>query len=123
MISRGSVDIPRKSGTYTTVPSTWRSSGGADRRAKYGIATYRLTVILPETGTLALRMPPLDSAYVIYFNGTLLGGNGSVSDDSAETRILEYSPLIFRLTSKAGSNEIVVHMANYVFPRADSTRT
>lgn len=100
---------------YGKVPSYWteykKQSVNTER---FGYATYRLTVLLPEgfNNSLGIDLPVFDSSYDIYINGEYLGGNG-VPGKSAEESKPEYKRNFFRLISHSDTLSIIINVSNF----------
>lgn len=109
-----------KNGNYVpdyfgNVPSYWTDYPQESvKTEKFGYATYRLTVLLPEglQNSLGIDLPVFDSSYDIYINGKYLGGNGTPGKSAAETKP-EYSRNFYRLNNDSDSLTIIINVSNY----------
>ena len=84
---------------FGNVPSYWTDYPQESvKTEKFGYATYRLTVLLPEglKSPLAFDMPVFDSSYDIFVNGKYLGSNGIPGKSEKETTP-EYKRNFFRV--------------------------
>jgi signal transduction histidine kinase len=100
---------------YGKVPSYWTDyPQDKVKTAKFGYATYRLTVLLPPniTKPLAIGLPVFDSSYELYLNGRKMGGNGIPGKSAAET-IPEYRKSFFTESENADSLEIIINVSNF----------
>jgi len=81
---------------------------------KFGYATYRLTVLLPEglKSPLAFDMPVFDSSYDIFINGKYLGNNGIPGKSKNETTP-EYKRNFFRFLPDSDTLQIIINVSNY----------
>ncbi len=73
-------DETDKSESFIQVPSSWNSDSRYDQN---GFATYKIKLILPKNKGrrgYGLYLNRVGSAYKIYANGQLLGGNGVVGE-------------------------------------------
>ncbi|MCD9025176.1 sensor histidine kinase [Cohnella silvisoli] len=99
------------------VPSPWSSSRiGGGKLPNQGYATYRLRIELPthsELRTLALEVRGIATSYRLWINGKLRASNGIVGTDPSSMKPANYPKLVF-FEPQAGTNELVVQVANYV---------
>ncbi len=87
---------------------------GATRLSDYGCATYRLILAFSEEpGTIAVKVPSLFSAARIFLNGQEIYSAGTVGTTSASTKP-RYSPEVVRIAPRAGDNELLVQVSNFV---------
>lgn len=82
-----------------------------------GYATYRLRVLLPKevneaAHTLALYPKSIASAYRIWINGQLVGGNGSVGSDRISETPKSYPEIVY-FQPRTGWNEIIIQVSNF----------
>lgn len=99
------------------VPSRW---GGLPWKDGYlsnqGYGTYRLQVVLPEAvsgQTMALSMRGVASAYKLWVNKELVGGNGTVGTDR-QAMVPGELPQVVYFQAVPGANEVVVQVSNFV---------
>ena len=100
---------------YGRVPSYWTDySGTGFRTGKYGYATYRLTILLPEKFRLPLGfdVPVFDSSFDLWVNDSLLTSNGLTGKSEEETRP-EYSQGFHRYSPFNDTLSIVINVSNY----------
>lgn len=86
-ISTGVVSARDMPTHYIQVPRSWNGIAmGNEKIPAHSFGTYSLKVLLPpHTETLALTMQDQGTAFRIYANGKLLGGNGVVGSNAAES--------------------------------------
>ncbi|MFI2856546.1 ATP-binding protein [Paenibacillus sp. JSM ZJ436] len=82
-----------------------------------GYATYRLRVLLPQAWTaprqtLGIYPKSIASAYEIWINGSLRGGNGTVGTEREDTHPKSYPDTIY-FEPVTGWNDIVIQVANF----------
>ena len=100
---------------YGNVPSYWTDyPQDSVKTEKFGYATYRLTVLLPEgyNYPLAIDLPVFDSSYDIYLNGKYFGSNGTPGT-SAEETVPEYRRNFYRINQQSDSLDIIINISNY----------
>lgn len=100
--------------TYKQIPDTWLGfQQGAETLGKYGYATYRLKILLPEKPTdLAFYLKRVQDAYRVYINGRLwmqAGQPAATSDKGVAHITREFASL----KDAHGEIEILVHVSNY----------
>ncbi|MEM7739069.1 MAG: hypothetical protein AAF267_25200, partial [Deinococcota bacterium] len=107
------IQLPRRDG-YIAIPKPWNDfqvNGqpiGGD-----GYGTYRFQIQLAQrVDQLALNVPEVDSAYVLYINGQLRASNGRVGRDPTETRA-EWLPQLVTLEGNSTSLDIVLQVSNF----------
>jgi hypothetical protein len=72
---------------YGKVPSYWTDYPQESvKTEKFGYATYRLTILLPEgfNKYLGIDLPVFDSSYDLYLNGKNFVGNGITGNHSVK---------------------------------------
>jgi signal transduction histidine kinase len=100
---------------YGKVPSYWTDyPQDSVSTEKYGYATYRLLVLLPEgfNYPMAIDLPVFDSAYDIYLNGKYYGSNGTPGTSEGET-VPEYKRNFYRINQQSDSLEVIINISNY----------
>ncbi len=100
---------------YGKVPSYWTDYQKLSvKTERFGYATYKLTVLLPEgfKNSLGVDLPVFDSSYDIYINGEYHGGNG-VPGKSAEDSKPEYKRNFFRLRPDSDTLSIIINVSNF----------
>jgi signal transduction histidine kinase len=100
---------------YGKVPSYWTDYQKLSvKTEKFGYATYRLTVLLPEgfRDALGMDMPVFDSSYDLYINGEYRGGNG-IPGKTAEESKPEYVRNFFRIKPESDSLSIIINVSNF----------
>lgn len=97
------------------VPSYWTDYTAVNlKTGKYGYATYRLTVLLPEkfSKPLGFYVPVFDSAYDLYINGELKSDNGQTGTSESETSP-GYKPVFFRYIPTSDTLSIIINVSNF----------
>jgi signal transduction histidine kinase len=100
---------------YGKVPSYWTDyPQDSVSTEKYGYATYRLLVLLPDgfDHPLAIDLPVFDSSYDIYLNGKYFGSNGTPGTSADET-VPEYKRNFYRINQQSDSLDIIINISNY----------
>lgn len=96
------------------VPGTWLGHVEQGKPlGKYGFATYRLTILLPNTPQdLALYLKRIQDAYRLYVNGQLLMQAGEPAEDAQDAIALMTRD--FEILKKTqGKLELLVHISNH----------
>ncbi|MDZ7738419.1 MAG: ATP-binding protein [Bacteroidales bacterium] len=111
-------DIPVPD-ALSPVPSYWLTlKDEIPEIEKTGYASYRMKLFLPEnTGELIFDIPVFDSAFRIYIDGKLAGGNG-LAGKNEELSKPGYNPFIYRYTARESEIEIIINVSNYHHRRA-----
>jgi len=106
--------LPKLSG-FIQVPQSWnhfKTSKEAKVGGK-GYATYRATIKLPQTGmVLAMKLPPISTAYKLYVQGKLLSSVGSIGKSGNEG-VPDHYPKIVEFSNHAQSVELIVQVSNH----------
>jgi len=103
---------------YVRVPASWDAySLTPSSPFNEGVATYRLQFALPSSLTdtnpiLAVYPKSIASAYRMWINGQLIGGNGIVGTDGTEEQPKGY-PLTFYFQPREGLNEMIIQVSNF----------
>jgi signal transduction histidine kinase len=101
---------------FGIVPSYWTNYSGknGEKFGKYGFATYRLLIILPEkvSKRLAFDMPVFDSSYDLWINDSLYNSNGQPGK-TEESTIPGYSPGFKRFTPMGDTISLIINVANF----------
>jgi signal transduction histidine kinase len=100
---------------FGEVPNYWTEYQKLSvKTEKFGYATYRLKVLLPEwlEDALAIDLPVFDSSYDIYVNGVYHGGNG-IPGKTAEETMPEYKRNFFRLYPVPDTLSIIINVSNF----------
>ena len=106
------------------VPSHWtdykpsQKTPGVDAGyPERGKASFWLFLRLdPNIEKIALRLPAMDTAFVLFWNGNEVARNGYLNVELGGSRPVYYAPRTLRLNARA-ENTLVLHMANDVYPR------
>lgn len=100
---------------YPEGDSTWSSIDKSREIEKFGFASYRLTLLIPErlyNTPLSLIVPAIQTSYRLYINSKLItevGKVGSLPRDSIPhtlPRIIDFSPSERKI-------EILLHVSNF----------
>lgn len=100
------------------IPSVWNSYRvGGEKLPGFGFATFRLHVINAEKGKeIAIRMPPMSTAYRLYIDDQLMAQNGIVGT-SKETSEPEYQVKVFQFLPQSDAFDIILQISNYTYAR------
>jgi two-component system sensor histidine kinase ChiS len=116
MLSPGdfATDAPPSPTGVISLPGVWnRYRIDGERLGPFGVATFRLRVILPETdGELVVRMKKLYSAYRLWVDGTLVGERGKVGE-SRGASAFDLKDDVYRLPVHGTSAEFILQVSNY----------
>lgn len=98
------------------IPHSWVDSSFANQPSKiYGYASYRLSITVADANEpLALRVPLMGTAYVLYVNNKRLASGGEIGK-TKETARPGYEPGIFVFTPPSNSFDLIVHVSNYEY--------
>jgi class 3 adenylate cyclase len=118
---RNEFDSSQNTLKHVHIPSHWidlESQSGEPVKIE-GIATFKASIILPESqNKLGLRIPPMDTGFVLYWNGEEIARNGNIYKETGDSFPHYYAPLVLELkNTKKGENLIHLHMANSIYPR------
>ncbi|MCZ8519269.1 MULTISPECIES: sensor histidine kinase [Paenibacillus] len=102
---------------YAVLPGTWKGMPSPDgERPGQGYATYRLRVLLPpgtdDRTLLAMRIPPVNSAYRLWVGGTAVASAGTVGVSGAASRP-QYAQAMAVFHPQGGELDIVFQVANF----------
>ncbi|UQZ33963.1 hypothetical protein C2I18_10755 [Paenibacillus sp. PK3_47] len=100
---------------FISVPSDWTPPLRGTEYERYGFATYRLTLILPENiPAFALKVNNIRNASTLYINGRIAGSSGLTGTDkqSSEPRNQPYS---VSFSSSHGRAELLIHVSNFSY--------
>jgi signal transduction histidine kinase len=100
---------------YGRIPSYWTDYTGAGVKTdKFGFATYRLTIILPENfrAPLGFDLPVFDSSYELYINGLLEAENGKPGRTEKES-IPGYRKNFVKLIPESDTIRLLVNVSNF----------
>ncbi|MEQ8350779.1 MAG: adenylate/guanylate cyclase domain-containing protein [Leptospiraceae bacterium] len=82
-----------------------------------GKASFWLRIQLdPNIDEISLRIPSMDTSFVLYWNGKEIARNGYLTDDLQGTKPVYYAPQQVRVPNQK-ENLLVIHMGNLVYPR------
>lgn len=98
-------------GEVFVIPKRWDESHSDTLSGAQGVATFRLEFLLDTTiDKLSYHMISPHSAWRLYENGALLGGNGVVANNKSDF-LPGYATRVF--DAKAGQISLVLQVANY----------
>jgi class 3 adenylate cyclase len=106
--------------SYATVPSHWMEYKDQSGQSlpMVGKATFETEITIPEQeNNLALRIPSMDTAYVIFWNGEEIARNSNLDRNHSEVFPQLYAPIICDITIKPGKNILTLHLVNTKYPR------
>lgn len=123
-ISAGSENSKAAPVQYVDVPRSWNGlAAGKDKVTAHGYGTYSLKLLLPpHTANLALTMQDQGTAFRIYANGKLLGGNG-VAGTSADTSVPHTIPLTVPLDGIGTELFLDVQVSNFHYRKGGMWNT
>ncbi|MEM6268225.1 MAG: adenylate/guanylate cyclase domain-containing protein [Bacteroidota bacterium] len=96
------------------LPGNWNAKERNGRPlGPTGYGTFRLRVLLPPGDQiLALRIPPIRSAFKLWCNGIAIASSGTVADNSEAYRP-SYHPQIVALSETQGRLDLVLQVSNF----------
>jgi hypothetical protein len=100
---------------YGKVPSYWTDYPQESvKTEKFGYATYRLTILLPQgfNKYLGIDLPVFDSSYDLYINGKYFVGNGLPGKSVAETKP-GYKRNFYIISPESDTLKLLIHVSNY----------
>jgi signal transduction histidine kinase len=100
---------------YGKVPSYWTDYPHESvKTEKFGYATYRLTILLPQgfNKYLGIDLPVFDSSYDLYINGKYFVGNGLPGKSVAETKP-GYKRNFYIISPDSDTLRILIHVSNF----------
>ncbi len=109
--------FPQQERRSLHVPGAWDDVFSSP----FGYGTYRLVLLLPESGNgavgYALQPSIIRTAHSLYINGKLAGHSGQPGADkaAAKPRVVPY---IARFESAGGAVELVLHVSNFHYASA-----
>jgi PAS domain S-box-containing protein len=104
---------------FISVPSTWNGKYSMGKMLPAeGIASFRLKILLPidYNHELALRLPPVDTAYQLFINGNKKYENGIVGTSKESSLPKYYAPVKIDIHTEK-EVDIVFHLSNFRYPR------
>jgi signal transduction histidine kinase len=100
---------------FAKVPSYWTDYKNTSLKiSKYGIATYRMTILLPANyrKRLAFDVPVFDSAFDLWINDTLLTSNGQTGKSEEEEKP-DYHPSFLKYMPEKDTLFVIVNISNF----------
>ncbi|WP_253299255.1 sensor histidine kinase [Paenibacillus barcinonensis] len=105
--------------SFIQLPAPWTnySDSSGEFLPSEGYATYRLRILLPQelserVHPLALYLKSIASAYRIWINGQLVGGNGSVGTDRISETPKSYPEVVY-FQPRTDWNEMIIQVSNF----------
>ncbi|TVY10395.1 ATP-binding protein [Paenibacillus cremeus] len=113
-LSLEDTEQPPNSENYIKVPGSWNGLMlDGQPLPGDGYATYHLTLLLPENQReLALRIPPINTAFTCWANGHKIASAGEVGT-SQERTIPQYAPQIAVAHPERARIDLVIEVANF----------
>ncbi|WP_151733625.1 ATP-binding protein [Paenibacillus tengchongensis] len=100
---------------YQPVPAIWKKPSEGTRSGRFGYATYKVTLALPEDiHEYALKISNIRNASTVYVNGEALGSSG-VPGSSETSSLPQNMPYTLNFQSTDGRAEILIHMSNFSY--------
>ncbi|MGF7032784.1 signal transduction histidine kinase [Paenibacillus mucilaginosus] len=108
---------PPRQGRPVVLPGTWTGLPSPEGKLPgLGYATYRLRVLLPpgtdDSSLLAVRIPPVNSAYRLWVGGTPVASAGEVGT-TREASVPQYTKATAMFHSRNAELDIVLQIANF----------
>jgi len=99
---------------FAKVPAYWTEYKKSIKTTKYGYATYRLVILLPEKKHQAygFDIPVFDSSFELWVDDTLLYSNGRPGT-SEETTVPLYKPGIIKIMPRSDTITVTINVANF----------
>lgn len=109
------VPVPEHWSTYPVSETDQPAVG--DAYPVKGKASFWLQVRLAkEVDEIAIRLPAMDTSFVMYWNGKEIAKNGYLTEDLTGTKPVYYATQMVRVPALQ-NNLLVVHMGNETYPR------
>ncbi|WP_042202457.1 ATP-binding protein [Paenibacillus camerounensis] len=100
--------------SYLSVPGSWRTWNQKEYN-RYGFATYRLQLLLPENSTsFALKVNNVRTSSQLFIDGEPLGGSGLTGQSLQET-VPRNQPYTAAFNSDTGRADIIIHASNFMY--------
>ena len=102
--------------SYIKTPGYWNDFPfRGEPVGSLGFATYRLRILLPEeAGRMAIRVKDIQTAYILYLDGSPVLSNGSVGTNAGES-VPDYEISIFEFQPKEPEILLMLHVSNFHF--------
>ncbi len=99
---------------YITVPGSWHQLRKTNPEiSRYGFATYRLTILLPEqTDDIGFRISDVFSASSFFINGKALDYLGFPGVNKYQT-VIRYTRPLTTATVSASEMDLLIHVSNF----------
>ena len=99
---------------FAKVPAYWTEYKKNIKTTRYGYATYRLKILLPEKKhrDYGFAIPVFDSSFEMWVDDSLLYSNGKPGT-SEETTVPLYRPGIIKIIPRSDSITVTVNVANF----------
>ncbi len=95
---------------YVEVPAYWNDYEGVP--GGDGMATFRLTILVPVVEPLAIKLLSIGSAYELSIDGRLVTQVGALGESAADT-LPSYEPKVVRFTPSSTRIELIFRVANF----------
>lgn len=105
---------------FNSVPSHWTNyfDKEGNELSIQGKATFEVEITIPsQESNLALRIPSMDTAFVLFWNGEEIARNSNLDRNISEVVPQYYAPIIQDINIKPGANILTIHMVNSIYPR------
>jgi len=100
---------------YVPVPRAWTSLPQQEDYPRYGFATYRLTLLLPEERTsYMLKINNIRTSSIVYVNSEALGGSGVPGASKLHTTP-QNKPYTVSFTTRDSKADLLIHTANFSY--------
>jgi hypothetical protein len=96
---------------FIEFPSSWNELNKS-REPGFGYATYRATVLLSTREPLALEIPDMYTAYVLWINDSIVASNGKVGT-TQESSQPQYLPRTVPLKQTSDTLQFVLQISNF----------
>jgi signal transduction histidine kinase/DNA-binding response OmpR family regulator len=111
-------DLLENSWSTVRVPGSWLQDSseqlGLEKlRSAKGYGTYYKQILVPQhINKVYIYLPDMASAYELWNNGVLLGGNGIIAINKADEKPA-YLPRVYEFTPINGKIEVFIKTSNY----------
>jgi len=118
VFTHGKNGLQANSWNKVYVPGSWRQNASELRestilRPAKGYGTYYKKILVPKNiNKVYIYLPDMASAYELWSNGILLGGNGIVATNKSDEKPA-YLPRVYEFTPKNGEIEVFIKTSNY----------
>ncbi|MFC5467396.1 ATP-binding protein [Cohnella suwonensis] len=100
---------------YSNVPGTWKGNDDDGGIARKGYGTYRLKVLLPESGGMyGLKVRSIRMSHRLFADGVLIGSSGRPAE-SREAHVPGNTPYTALFHANGREIDLVLQIANFEF--------